>query len=117
VRYSWERLYQDTGVTSEDVTRRLADYGCHLWQSHHPFIVPQPFTIEPTESYSKDELDEYIACLERVVTEAYGNPEIVKTAPHRSVVHKIDDRWFDDPAKWAVTWRAYLKKHGREREG
>lgn len=117
VRYSWEQLYRDTGVTSEDVTRRLADYGCHLWQSHHPFIVPQPFTIEPTESYSKDELDEYIACLERVVAEAYSNPEIVKTAPHRSVVHKTDDSWFDDPAKWAVTWRAYLKKHGSEREG
>ena len=48
VRCSWEQLYQDTGVTSEDVTRRLADYGCHLWQSHHPFIVPQPFTIEAT---------------------------------------------------------------------
>ncbi|NLW13802.1 MAG: aminomethyl-transferring glycine dehydrogenase subunit GcvPB [Trueperella sp.] len=117
VRYSWEQLYRDTGVTSEDVTRRLADYGCHLWQSHHPFIVPQPFTIEPTESYSKDELDEYVACLERVVTEAYSNPEIVKTAPHRSVVHRIDDSWFDDPAKWAITWRAYLKKHGCEREG
>mgnify|MGYP000859088753 FL=1 len=117
VRYSWEQLYRDTGVTSEDVTRRLADYGCHLWQSHHPFIVPQPFTIEPTESYSKDELDEYIACLERVVTEAYTNPEIVKTAPHRSVVHRTDDSWFDDPAKWAITWRAYLKKHGCEREG
>lgn len=117
VRYSWEQLYRDTGVTSEDVTRRLADYGCHLWQSHHPFIVPQPFTIEPTESYSKDELDDYIACLERVVTEAYSNPEVVKTAPHRSVVHKTDDSWFDDPAKWAITWRAYLKKHGCEREG
>lgn len=112
VRYSWEQLYEDTGVTSEDVTRRLADYGCHLWQSHHPFIVPQPFTIEPTESYSRDELDEYIACLERVVEEAYGNPSVVKTAPHRSVVHRINDDWFDNPESWAITWRAYLKKHG-----
>ncbi|MBE0710876.1 MAG: hypothetical protein IH583_00735, partial [Candidatus Aminicenantes bacterium] len=43
-----------------DITLRMADFGFHLWSSHHPFIVPEPFTIEPTESYSKDEIDEYL---------------------------------------------------------
>ncbi len=110
VRYSWEELYKDTGVTSEDVTRRLTDFGFHLWQSHHPFVVPQPFTIEPTEAYSKAELDEYLAGLEKVVEEAYSDPEKVKNSPYRSVVHKIDDVPLDDPKKWAITWRSYLKK-------
>jgi len=111
VRYSWEQLTEDTGVTTEDVTRRMADFGFHLWSSHHPFVVPQPFTIEPTESYSKDELDEYLAGLRKVVQEAYDNPEKVKNAPYNSVVHKIDHSTLDDPEKWAITWRAYLKKH------
>ncbi|MFC1565008.1 aminomethyl-transferring glycine dehydrogenase subunit GcvPB [candidate division KSB1 bacterium] len=114
VRYSWEQLTNETGITSEDVTNRMIDFGFHMWQSHHPFIVPQPFTLEPTESYSMEELDEYVAGLERVVKEAYENPEIVKNAPNNSVVHKIDHDWYDDPGKWAVTWRAYLKKHGRK---
>jgi len=35
----------------------------------------------------------------------------VKTAPHNSVIHRLDDSWLDDPEKWAITWRAYLKKH------
>lgn len=114
VRYSWEQLTKDTGVTTEDITCRMADFGFHLWSSHHPFIVPEPFTIEPTESYSKDELDEYLNALEKISTEAYEEPEKVKTAPHRSVVHRIDHSWLDDPEKWAITWRAYLKKHKKK---
>ncbi len=114
VRYSWETLTKETGVTTEDVTCRMADFGFHLWSSHHPFIVPEPFTIEPTESYSKDEIDEYIAGLEKVVAEAYENPDKVKNAPYNSVVHKIDHSTLDDPQRWAITWRAYLKKHKKK---
>ena len=88
VRYSWETMTQETGVTTDDVTCRMADFGFHMWSSHHPFIVPQPFTLEPTESYAKAELDEYVAALRRISEEAYANPEIVKTAPHRSVTHR-----------------------------
>ncbi|MBU7029549.1 MAG: aminomethyl-transferring glycine dehydrogenase subunit GcvPB [Theionarchaea archaeon] len=111
VRYSWEQLTKETGVTTEDVTCRMADFGFHLWSSHHPWIVPQPFTIEPTESYSKDEIDEYITGLKKVVEEAYENPEKVKNAPYNSVIHKIDHSTLDDPEKWAITWRSYLKKY------
>jgi len=111
VRYSWEELTKKTGVTTEDITCRMADYGFHMWSSHHPFIVPEPFTIEPTEAYSKNELDEYIAGLKRVSEEAFENPQRVKNAPYNSVIHKIDTSSLDDPTKWAITWRAYLKKH------
>jgi glycine dehydrogenase subunit 2 len=47
-----------------------------------------------------------------VAEEARRDPATVKSAPHRSVVHRIDESSFDDPKKWAVTWRAYVKKHG-----
>jgi len=115
VRYTWEKLYKETGVDTHDMTCRMCDFGFHLWASHHPFVVPQPFTIEPTESYSKAELDEYLDGLRHVVEEARKEPELVKSAPHRSVVHKIDESTFDDPDKWAITWRAYLKKHKHNR--
>lgn len=110
VRYSWEKLHEETGVDTFDVTCRMADFGFHMWSSHHPFVIPEPFTIEPTESYSKAELDEYIAGLQRVSDEAYTNPEVVKTAPHNSVIHRPGHDTLDDPEKWAITWRAYLKK-------
>ncbi|MEC0373607.1 aminomethyl-transferring glycine dehydrogenase subunit GcvPB [Paenibacillus chibensis] len=114
VRYSWKQLTDETGVTTEDITRRMCDFGLHYWTSHHPYIVPQPFTLEPTESYSKEDLDEYIHALEHISHEAYTNPEIVKSAPHSSTVHRNDESSLDDPKQWCITWRAYLKKTSPE---
>ncbi len=110
VRYCWDQLYKDTGVHSEDIGLRAADFGVHYWTSHHPFVVPEPNTLEPTESYTKDELDEYLAILHQISREAYTDPEIVKTAPHNSTVHRAEHEPLDDPKQWAVTWRAYRKK-------
>ncbi len=111
VRYSWAPLTEETGITTEDVQRRMCDFGLHYWTSHHPWIVAEPFTLEPTESWSKEELDEYVEALKEVSREAYESPEVLRGAPHKSVVHKIQQDWFDDPSKWAITWRSYLKKH------
>jgi glycine dehydrogenase subunit 2 len=47
-----------------------------------------------------------------VAEEARADPELVKSAPHNSTIHTIDHAPLDDPAKWAVTWRAYQKKVG-----
>ncbi len=112
VRYSFEPLRRETGVGSEDVGRRMADFGVHYWTSHHPWLIPEPFTLEPTESYSQHELDEYAAILAHVAGEAYEDPELVRSAPHASVVHRHDHGPLDDPARWAMTWRAYLRKRG-----
>jgi len=111
VRYSWHDLYEETGISSEDIGLRAADFGLHYWTSHHPFVVPEPNTLEPTESYTKAEIDEYVGVLRQIAHEARTNPDLVKTAPHNSTVHRIDDHDpLDNPEKWAVTWRAYQRK-------
>ncbi|MFJ6378573.1 aminomethyl-transferring glycine dehydrogenase subunit GcvPB [Kitasatospora sp. NPDC092039] len=110
VRYSWQRLNEDTGLHSEDLGYRAADFGTHYWTSHHPHVVPEPMTLEPTESYSRADLDEYAAILAEVAREAYEDPETVRTAPHNSTVHRIRHEPLDDPALWAVSWRAYRRK-------
>ena len=110
VRYTIEKLYKDTGITSGDIQRRMMDFGLHYWTSHHPYHIEEPITLEPTETPSKEDLDEYIDTLKHVFKEAYENPDIIKTAPHQSVCHQVDSSWSDDPKKWAITWRAYLRK-------
>jgi glycine dehydrogenase subunit 2 len=113
VRYSWEKLKEDTGFGTEDVTRRLVDFGMqHYWQSHHPWIVPEPFTLEPCESYSKDDLDEYVAILKHISKECYENPEIIKGAPHNAPIHNLKEFELNDFDKIAVTWRQWLKRKG-----
>lgn len=117
VRYSWEDLYKDTGISSEEIGVRASDFGVHYWTSHHPYVVPQPFTLEPTESYSRAELDEYAAILAHVADEARNSPEIIKTAPHNQTVHQTGYSDLDDPERWAITWRMYQKKYPEAQEG
>jgi glycine dehydrogenase subunit 2 len=110
VRYSMDKIDRDTGVNTEDIGLRAADFGVHYWFSHHPWIVLNPVTLEPPESYSQAELDEYAGIIRHIVQEAYTQPETVKSAPHNSTVHRIDHHPLDDPEAWAITWRAYKRK-------
>ena len=110
-RYSWEKLQKDTGVGTLDVQNRMIDFGIDAyWLSHEPWTFPEPFTPEVGESYSKEDIEYWAAVLKQISKEAYSNPEIVKTAPHNQAIHQVDAGPVNDPEKWAMTWRAYLKK-------
>ncbi|MEL7647947.1 MAG: aminomethyl-transferring glycine dehydrogenase subunit GcvPB [Sedimentibacter sp.] len=111
IRYSWEKLKNDTGVNTEDIDRRSGDYGLQgYFQSHHPRIIKEPFTPEPNESYSKKEIDEYVNIFKKISEEAYENPEIVKTSPHNGPISLIPKEEITDPDDLIVTWRVYKRK-------
>jgi glycine dehydrogenase subunit 2 len=110
-RWSLGPLREATGVGTADVAHRMADYGIDpFWMSHEPWIVAEPFTPEAGELWSKDDIDEWIAVLARIVEEAKTDPELVKTAPHRQAIAQVKGEVFEDPKRWAMTWRAYLRK-------
>jgi glycine dehydrogenase subunit 2 len=113
-RWSWQTLTEETGVGTDDILRRVGDFGLqHYWSSHHPWVVPEPMTIEPCETFSKEDIEEYAAVLAQIAQEARTDPELVKQAPHKCAVHKrAAEEELDDPTKWATTWRAYKRKHG-----
>jgi glycine dehydrogenase subunit 2 len=111
-RYSLAQMTEDTGVTAIDVENRMVDYGVDaFWLSHEPWLVPEPFTPEAGETWSKEDIDYWIAVLERISEEAYAEPEIVTSAPHNQAVRRLDATGLDQPDGWATTWRAHLRKH------
>ena len=111
IRYSLEQLHQDTAVGTLDVGRRTTDFGVATYfASHEPWLVAEPMTLEPSESYSRADLDEYAEIITEVAREAYENPEEVLNSPQRSTVHKLDLAPHDDPDRWALTWRGYRHK-------
>ena len=112
VRYSLEQLKEDTGVGTEALRDRMIDFGIQsFWMSHHPWVVPEPFTPEPCETYSKADLDEWAAVIKLASDEAYANPAFVNDSPHAQPIDKMKRlEALEDPDQWAFTWRAYKRK-------
>ncbi len=47
--------------------------------------------VEPTETESKETLDAFADALEKIANEARENPQLVKTAPHKTTVGRLDE--------------------------
>ena len=108
-RLSWKELTDETGVTTDDICRRIVDYGFQdYFASHHPRIIPEPFTPEPVETYSKDDIDEFVAAFKAIAEEARNDPELVKTAPHKAALgSQIQEEYLTEWEKFATTWRVF----------
>jgi len=79
------------GVRTGDMAKRLIDYGFHPYTVSFPMIVAGALMIEPTESESLEELDQFIAAMRGIAREAAETPEVVKTAPHTTRVSRMDE--------------------------
>ena len=118
IRYSWAALTEETGVTSEDLSRRTADYGLQpFYTSHNPMLVPEPMTLEPTELMSKADLDEAALIFAAIAEDARTDPALVRSSPHLAPIPVLDEAAADDPARWAMTWRALRRKNPAARGG
>ena len=82
---------QENGIHTLDIAKRLLDYGYHPPTIYFPLIVEEALMIEPTESESKETLDGFIDAMKKIAQEAAENPEIVHTAPHNTIVSRLDE--------------------------
>lgn len=83
--------YLDKGIKALDIAKRLLDYGFHAPTIYFPLIVKECMLIEPTESESKETLDQFIAAMEAIVQEIESQPEVVRAAPHSLPVSRLDE--------------------------
>ena len=77
-------------ITTIDIAKRLLDYGIHAPTIYFPLIVHGAIMIEPTETESKETLDEFIEVMIRISQEAKENPQLLKDAPRNTYVRRLD---------------------------
>jgi len=74
-----------------DVAKRLMDFDFHPPTNYFPLIVNEALMIEPTETESKETLDAFARTMIKIAEEARSNPEILKSAPHKTPFGRLDE--------------------------
>ena len=78
-------------VNTLGIAKRLMDYGFHPPTVYFPLVVSGSIMIEPTETESKEDIDQFIDAMKRIAQEARENPELLNDAPHKSKVRRLDE--------------------------
>ena len=86
-----DKLQAKKGVKTMDLAKRLIDFGFHPYTTAFPLIVPGALMIEPTESESKEELDQFVEAMKAIAAEVEEDPQIALTAPHNTRVSRLDE--------------------------
>lgn len=82
---------KSTGVTTLNVAKRLLDHGFHAPTIYFPLLFHESLMIEPTETESKETLDEFIGVMREIARESIETPEKVKEAPLETPIRRPDD--------------------------
>ncbi|MFC4712004.1 aminomethyl-transferring glycine dehydrogenase subunit GcvPB [Planococcus dechangensis] len=85
------RRQKKLGVRTLDMAKRLLDFGYHPPTIYFPLNVEEGMMIEPTETESKETLDDFIDAMIQIAREVEENPEIVQNAPHTTVINRLDE--------------------------
>jgi glycine dehydrogenase subunit 2 len=78
-------------VLTLDMAKRLMDYGFHPPTVYFPLVVQGAIMIEPTETESKEDLDQFIEAFKAIANEAKENPDLLHEAPKKCKVKRLDE--------------------------
>jgi len=85
----WQK--EKHGIRALDIAKRLIDYGFHPPTIYFPLIVEEAIMIEPTETESLETLDSFVDAMIAIAKECETDPDLVKSAPHSTVVGRLDE--------------------------
>ena len=87
-----DAFLKDTGVTTLDIAKTLIDRGFHPMTMYFPLVVHGAFLIEPTETESKQTIDEFIAALRDLAAKAKkGDVDFFQQAPRHTPRRRLDE--------------------------
>ena len=88
---SGEKQKHENGVSTLNIAKALMDENTHPPTVYFPLIVHEAIMIEPTESETKQVLDEFVDAMLKIAKVAKTNPEAVISAPHTTPVKRLDE--------------------------
>jgi glycine dehydrogenase subunit 2 len=78
-------------ITTMDMAKRLMDYGFHPPTVYFPLVVHGAIMVEPTETESKEDIDQFIDAFKAIVNEAKEDPDLLHDAPRSCKVRRLDE--------------------------
>jgi glycine dehydrogenase subunit 2 len=86
-----EHMKKEKGVSALDVAKGLIDYGMHPPTMYFPLIVPEALMAEPTETESRESLDEAAAAFRAIREQIDTVPEALHLCPTTTPIGRPDD--------------------------
>jgi len=99
-----DRHLKDSGITTMDVAKRLMDYGFHPPTVYFPLVVKGAMLVEPTETESRQTLDEFVDAMKTISDEASADADLVHAAPRLTRLRRLDET--QAARKPVLRWRA-----------
>ena len=88
---SLEKLKEETGVSALDAAKAMLDHGIHPPTMYFPLIVHEALMVEPTETETRETLDEAVEVLREIWQSAYDDPERLHLLPRTTPVRRPDE--------------------------
>jgi glycine dehydrogenase subunit 2 len=86
-----EQMKHDTGVSALDMAKALLDYGMHPPTMYFPLIVHEALMVEPTETETRETLDEAVKVLRDIWEKAHAEPEKMHLLPETAPIRRPDE--------------------------
>lgn len=84
-------LKKETGVSAMDIAKGLLDYGIHPPTMYFPLIVEEALMVEPTETESRETLDEAVQVFKELYETAKEDAEKLHRAPVTTPLTRLDE--------------------------
>jgi len=86
-----QKIKAEKGITALDVSKALLEYGIHPPTMYFPLIVPEALMVEPTETESKETMDEAIEAFKKIYEVIQTHPESLHDMPLTTPIRRPDE--------------------------
>jgi glycine dehydrogenase subunit 2 len=86
-----DKFQKQDKIMTLEMAKRLMDYGFHPPTIYFPLVVDGAIMVEPTETESREDIDQFIEAVKSIAREAKDEPEGVRGAPRKCIVRRMDE--------------------------